>query len=185
VSGDKVYYGTVSSGNANCVNPNLTTELAKIVLHNTTRGEEALIIDTGTDGGGNFIQVSSSGDVSAWVATNAITARSQTNTTNIGSSFFFDLSITSTEVPALTVSLLIAASFRDSGAIDERVVTHPYEANNSAARQFALSTSTAQRTDMLLTVPITNRRFCFLWTASGSGTGFPRPVVRQVTVATP
>lgn len=186
VVGDKVYHNPPSSGAQNCVSPNTATELAKIILHNTTRAEEAFIIEAGVDGTDDFIRVTNSADISAWGTSDDITTRSQTNTSTIGVSRWFDCEIISTsdaDIDFLTVLLTVAASFRDTGAVDERLFLHPYKANNSPERQIAISTTTATRTEMLLYIPLIRRRFCILWTASGSGTALPRPAIRKGSVA--
>jgi hypothetical protein len=185
VSGDKVYYeaGIDLIGSVNTLESAPATDLARIVLHNTTQGEEALIIGNGNDGGGAFIQVSDAADVSGWVEDDVITARSQTNTTNIGPSRFYDIEIVDAGISDLVTMLTIIAGFRDTGATGERFFVHPYKANNSAERQFVLGVDTAQNNDVPMFVPLIERRLCILWEASGSGTAFVRPKVRKAQVA--
>lgn len=185
VSGDKVYYNAPSSGDVNTITPGATGELAKTILHNTTRTETAFIIATGADGGGNFIQVSSSADISAWVSTDAITTRSQTNTSTIGTSHFYDLEITSSEVPALATMIDVTAAFRDTGAAGERLFAHPFEASDTAKRKNTPSFLTGDVTNVRFLIPLIQSRLQLLWEASGAGTAGPSLRIQGVIIATP
>lgn len=173
VSGNQVYYNAPSSGNVNAITPNSAFELGHIVLHNTTQGEEALINGVGTDGGGNFIQVTDSDDVSSWVSTDAITTRSQTDTDTVAGFYFFDIEITSTEIPELATEIITSINtWVDSGSTGQRMFLHPYETGSSSKRikfENAL-TSGSGATGQVLEMQLTQRRFTVFWESSGSGT---------------
>jgi hypothetical protein len=185
VSGDKIYYDPPSSGGVAAITPFAATELAKIVIHNTTQVLEAFIIDTGTDGTGNFIQVSAAADISGWVATDVIVTRSQTNTSVIGSSRWFDLFISSSLVPELTTALAITVSYRDTGVIGNRMFSHPFQTNNNNKRQNTLGVSTSDNLNVIHIIGLFEKRLCVLWEASGSGTAIPLIRVREIIVAAP
>lgn len=184
ISGDKIYFNAPSSGAVDTISPVATTELAKFVIHNTTRGEQANVIATGTDGTGNFIKISNSADISAWIATNAITARSQTNTPAISAGrYFYDMNFTATEIPQLTVGIYCdIQNYNEVASYD--MFFHPYEANSNAKRQRATSIP-PNSGGFGKNIPIINRRFCLGWQASGTGTALIVLRIREVLLATP
>lgn len=184
ISGDKVYYNAPSSGSVTAITPVSSTDLAKIVLHNTTAGQEALIIGTGSDGGGDFIQVSDTTDVATWMTGDTITGRSQTNTTVIGSSYWLDVQVTSAEIPPLATGIAISAYYRDTATVDQRLFTHPFSSNVNEARQNTLSVSTATYSGYTHIIPLFDRRLTVLWEATGT-TGILLLRIREAIVATP
>jgi hypothetical protein len=187
VSGDKIYYNAPSSGHVNTITPLATTELAKITIHNTTQGESAYIIATGADGTGNYIQVSDSTDISGWVATDVITARSQTNTANPSAGiYFYDLYLSAAEIPTLAVSVSVQIhQYFDTGSIGQNSATHPYEADNIPKRRTVPSVLTAAGPGLEMMVPLINRRYCFAWQGTGTGTVRVALRIRGAIVATP
>ncbi len=185
VVGDKIYYNAPSSGNINAITPVSTAELGKIIIHNTTQTDEAKIIATGTDGTGDFIQVSAAGDISAWIATDVIVTRSQTNTsTGVSSSRFFDIEITS-ELPELTTQIKLWVSWRDTGGVDERLITHPFAANSNPKRETIISVSTARNYQGLQLQPLIQSRFVVSWESSGAGTANPLFRIYETVIASP
>lgn len=176
ISGDKIYYGAISSGAVNTITPDFAGDLCKILIHNTTQVELARIIATGTDGTGNYIQVSDSNDISGWVATDAITARSQTNTSTVGTSYFYDLEINPTQIPIPANAVMMWVSLAkmvDTGAVNEQYIFHPFQASATADRSTHITISTVNTTGnpgFYEPVPLIQRRWQLAWTASGAGT---------------
>ena len=159
--------------------------MGKIIIHNTTQTDEAKIIATGTDGTGDFIQVSAAGDISAWIATDVIVTRSQTNTsTGVSSSRFFDIENTS-ELPELTTQIKLWVSWRDTGGVDERLITHPFAANSNPKRETIISVSTARNYQGLQLQPLIQSRFVVSWESSGAGTANPLFRIYEVVTASP
>lgn len=187
VIGDKIYYNVPSSGGIKAIDPFQTDELFKIILHNTSTGgnSEAKIIDTGTDGPGNFIQVDNSADISGWVATDTITPRSQTNTSTIGGFYFFDLEFVSSLIPELTTDILITATYRDTAVLDLKLVTHTFEVSSGAKRINLITVSLSLNVENTQIQPLIQKRFQILWQASGAGTAIPLLRLRQIIVASP
>ncbi len=188
VIGDKVYYNVPSSGNVNAITPVTSIEIGKLVLHNTTQTLEAFIIATGTDGTGNFIQVSVAADIAAWVATDAITARSQTNTTQpTAGTYFFDLNLSeTTEIPLLTTLLWFALhNWVDSGGVGQQMILHPFEANSGSKRQRSETVSTTENTGLNLSMGLISQRLVISYTASGAATASLNLRARGMVIATP
>lgn len=166
-SGTSVVY-TPSAGNEESIKPVATGELAKLVLHNTTRGDYALIssVDTGT----NTITLTANAP-GTWQSGDTITTRSQTNTSTVSSSYFFDLEITSAEIDELAVAVIFQYIIKDSGAANLSYMFHPYESNVAAKRQnFQNQVANVFYRPISGPVPIIQRRFCLLFQGSGSGT---------------
>jgi hypothetical protein len=187
VIADKIYYNAPSSGNVDTISVSSTSELGKIVIHNTTQVDEAFIIATGTDGTGNFIQVSAAADIAAWIATDAITARSQTNTSTVAtSSYWYDLEIVN-ELPELTTHIGLTMSFLDTGAVSERGFIHPFASSSVPDRQNTYNGSTTSLAveQAYMEQALIQNRLCILWTASGTGTVRYILKLRSVVKAVP
>lgn len=183
-SGANITYNAPSSGAENTINPTLSTELGKIVIHNTTRGTEAYLQATNT--ATNVMTFTAAGDVSGWQNGDTLTARSQTNTDVIGSAYFYDIAITSTELPPLTTAVIITAQLTDTAA-SKFVRFHPWEAGAASKRQ-VFPTQVASVVLPIMTQPISlyKKRFTLQWDANGSGTVVLSPLrLVGLVVATP
>lgn len=170
--GAAVRYDTPSSGSEDNLTPQTTTKLAKVVLHNTTRGDSALIDDNDTTGGAGYDGEITLTDTvpGTWQAGDTITIRSQTNTSTSGSSYFVDFEITSSEIPDLSRAILCSARLRDTGAASEFLMFHPFETNVSQKRRLFLAQVANVYNDREILIPLTARKFCALWTGSGANT---------------
>lgn len=189
VSGDKVYHDPPSSGAVDAITPQGSSELGRLVLHNTTQGEEAFIVATGTDATDDFIQVSDSADISGWATSDSITVRSQTNTSvPAGGVLFFDVDMSDTsELPVLSTGLVFTVRRWDSGADGQKFWIHPWESNSNAKRiQVTNHDATpGTETDHVQTLPIIQKRICVASDASGSATAGYLLRLRGAVVATP
>lgn len=160
------YNAPTSGDDANLV-PVSTSQLAKIVLHNTTRGDEGLISNCVT--GTNTVTLTANVP-GTWQVGDTITIRSQTNTSTFsGVSYFVDFEITSgINDDSGYISIFISTT--DSGGLVS-MVTHPYEANSTSKR---LGINSQVATVLMKTfanpIEIITSRFCMAWVASGSGT---------------
>lgn len=185
--GAAVRYDTPTSGNENCIVPNSTNNFAKIVLHNTTRGDYALVDTVNTTGGAGY-----DGEITltaavpgTWMATDTITARSQTNTNTQGTSYWFDCELLdTTEVPALATKLYCQVRWLDSGGVGESQAQHPFKAFNSPDAIFTNGQVANQALYQYVEIPLIQRRFQVLWTASGAATARPRLRLLKAEVAT-
>lgn len=165
-SATSVVYNAPSSGAENVINVGSSSELAKLVLWNSTRSTGRLIssVNTGT----NTITTVSSTD--AWASTDSITIRSQTNTDTVGTSRFCELDLSqTTEIPLLARALVVFIIVADSGGAGENAILHPYEAG-AASKRRTKTTQTAQNIDGEYHLPLYDRRFTYLHTATGAGT---------------
>lgn len=159
--------------------------LGSIVLWNTTNvpPDDALIssVNTGT----NTITLTANAP-GTWANGENITIRSQTNTNNNGSAYFFDYEITSSTVPELTRAVYLELQYYDSGGANERAVIHPYEAFANSKRQNLDTTEAAVFSNRTITMmPLIERRFTVQFTASGSNTVLLNLYLLGVEVATP
>lgn len=168
-SGSTLVYNTPSAGTAQIINLYTSNQLAKIVLHNTTRSEELLIdsVDTGTS------TITFTATVpGTWASGDTITIRSQTNTDSLDSVYFVDFDLSSSDnntIPATATQLWIEIDVVDSGAPDGiRALLHPYQAGVASSRRGLKTVDGYARG--VLPVPIISQRFQFLCGASGSNT---------------
>ena len=180
------YNVALTSGAENTIVPVAATDLFKLVLHNTTRGEEALISSVNT--GANTITVTAAADVASWIDTNVLSVRSQTNTDLSAASYWFDLYTESTDIPALATAIQFAVhTFVDSGATARYIRPHPWVAGSAPKRQFienALITGGGACGQTLI-LPFYQRRFCVNWVASGAATASLELRMRSAIVAKP
>jgi hypothetical protein len=167
-SGTSVVYNAPSSGNENVIPPT-GTNLAKMVLYNTTRGDSAQIssVNTGT----NTITLTATVP-GTWASGDTITIRSQTNTDLVTSSYFMDFAIDDTSViPANICALDMAWNvLTDSGGAASSQL-HPFDTGAASKRQTFRVMATGQvNSGELMRVAFNNRRFELNFAASGAGT---------------
>jgi hypothetical protein len=160
-----VVYNAPSAGSEDAINNTSSSELAKAVLHNTTRGTTRLIssVNTGT----NTITTVSS--VDSWADTDTITIESQTVTS--GSAFkYIDLDLSQqSAVPVLARAILIETYGVDSGA-STRTNWHPFETASGSKTQARFNPSAGQRVDSIVAIPLLERVFTYRSEASGAAT---------------
>lgn len=184
--GAAVRYDTPTSGAENCIVPNSTNNFAKIVLHNTTRGDYALIDTVNTTGGAGYDgEITLTANVpGTWQVGDTITARSQTNTNVQGTSYWFDCELlNTTEVPDLATKLYCQVRWLDSSGVGESQAQHPFKAFNSPDAIFTNGQVANQALYQYVEIPLIQRRFQVLWTASGAATGRPRLRLLKAEVA--
>lgn len=167
-SGTSVVYDTISSGDEANLVPTASTQLGKLVLHNTTRGDDALISDCNT--GTNTITLTDTVPA-AWANNDAITIRSQTMLGTKGSAYFMDIDISSGIPTEIITMYLYVNKWEDSGGVGQEVILHSYKdevdgtriafANQVAGVKFAAAAPT----------PMVGSRFTMAWTTSGANTG--------------
>lgn len=169
-SGTSVVYNTPSSGDENNLVPASTSQIGKMVLHNTTRGDEALI--SNCNAGTNTITLTATVP-GTWANGDTITIRSQTNTSNPGTNVYFvDFEIVS-GIDALAASLIFFSVCRDSSSATQQIVVfHPYEASAISKRRTTRTPPVVgQYQDWTSPpIPLISNRFCLSWDASGTGT---------------
>jgi len=161
-------YGAVTRGDEANVVPSATTQLAKMVMHNTDRGNDALVSNcvTGTN------TVTLTDDVPGdWEVGDEVTICSQTNTTNPSANvYFIDFEITS-GADALTRYIIPYVAWRDSGAANLDLTTHSYETNSNAKRRgIKIQVANVYINLPAAPVPLIKARFCMSWGASGANT---------------
>lgn len=181
-SGTTLNYDTVT-GNEDSIVPQSSSELGKLLLYNSTRGEYARI--TAVSVGSNQITVSDSGDISGWQNNDDIQVNSNVNLHTISGYHFYDVEITSDEVPALTRAIWFRMFVLDSGGVTA-ASTHPWEEWSLAKRDGGINNLVSGgQIPAMVRIPLINRRFCWLHRASGSGVSRMVMELRSVEVAAP
>jgi len=179
-----VVYGTVTTGSEDVLDVTTPT-LARMRLHNTTRGTYRLIVsvDTGT----NTITTETSSD--SWASGDDITIRSQTSDPGSGTSRYFDLDLSqTTAVPVLARGIALNLRFEDSGAANELGDLHPLTAFGQGQRftvRNPVASSVAAAPFRFFPLPLHEQSFCYRSTASGSGTGLSLIRLAGYYLATP
>lgn len=172
-SGTSVVYNAPSSGDEENLNVFNSSQLCKMLLHNTTRGDSALISDVNT--GTNTITLTTTAP-GAWANGDTITIRSQVNTgTPLGGAIYFcDLEW----VGATHQGFVGYQNLRDTGSVGV-VGIHPYATYNASKLQVFRTQGTGQifESSYLVGLDAANKRFCLTWQASGSNT--LRLILRQ------
>jgi hypothetical protein len=163
-------YNAPTSGNENCIGVTVASNLGKIVLHNTTRGTEALIASVVV--ATNTIQLMANVPA-GWQVGDTITARSQTNTgTVVAGCYFFDIDVS--EAFAATVAALdVDLVFSDSGAATRVLWSHPYLAYAAPKIRQVTCQAAGVYNQRGAIVALVNQRFTLGWYASGAATAYP------------
>ena len=176
------YTAPISSGSEDAIVPQSTLELGKLVLNNTTKGEEAYIEAVNT--GANDIQITDAADTVGWENGDALSVRSQTNTHNRGAARYFDVFLASTEIPALAVGMHVNWLVRDTGGIQDFYI-HPWQTRVETKDYLQAGQVANVNLYGFAPIPIINRRYTFSHVASGAGTARTQQRVFEVILATP
>jgi hypothetical protein len=160
-------YTPVSGDELNLV-PGNTTAIAKLRLYNSTRSTYGLINDADT--ATNTITLTATVDA-GWQVGDSITLRSQTNTSAVSGTYFFDFEIEdNTEIPDLARAVEAQIAFRDTGAAGETARVHPWETNSGAKRRVFQAQVANQLLYTRFFTTFIQRRFVMQWSSSGAGT---------------
>lgn len=164
-------YNDPTSGDEKCIMPFSSANLGKVVLHNTTRGDSALInyavIDTNTIG----LTAAVPG---TWQVGDTITTRSQTNLDTYGPAYYFDVDLSGT-IGAAVAALVLTSFFTDTGGVDTyQFRVHPYETYASYKVQITTSMVANIMSIRTIIMPMISQRLTVLWRASGAGAADPR-----------
>lgn len=157
------------TGYEDSIVPDDSAELGHIILYNTDRGNDELYIqDTNT--GTNVITFTANVPA-AWLNGDAVQANSLMNTSALsGDARFFDIKLTSPEIPDLTRSVVAELRHEDSGTVtDERDWLHPWETNSGPKRLERYLQKAAIRIQTRVLLNLIDRKFC--WAAFGTGSG--------------
>lgn len=164
-SGATLVYTITGGTNEDNITPASAGELAKIVLHNTTRGDSVLIdsVDTGTN------TITATANIpGTWANTDVITTRSQTNTDTISSMYFTDYDLSSADNDKISrLAVFITGFFSMSDVGTAAAYYHPYE-TGAASKRYAISSIAGAR--LMAEIPIVDNKFCMSNNASGTGT---------------
>lgn len=185
-SGSTLVYNAPSSGAEDTIEPTASSQVGKIVLHNTTRGDSALIssVDTGT----NTITLTAAVP-GAWASGDSITTRSQTATGAIDTGVrLYDLDLSGLSLNPLTRHIILNIYHRDTTAsAAQYTIVHPFEAVTGA---FAVGDNVLGNGNNIFNVKLAEialkqNKICFGLHASGSGTGSLIIRIRGIDVACP
>lgn len=162
-------YNAPSSGDEANLVPVSTNQIAKMVLQNSTRSNDALISDCDT--GTNTITLTANVP-GTWQVGDTITIRSPVNFTQPTAGAYFVEFEFASDMDALARHMIISDAFADSAA-NNIAWFHPYQANASNRRR-ALRTQAANiALDWTSPpIPLIQSRFCLAWNASGANTVF-------------
>lgn len=167
--GATLTYNAPSSGDENNLVPSNTSLIAKMVLHNTTRGTSGLI--SNCVAGTNTITLTANVDA-GWQVGDTITIRSQTNTATpyAATTFYVDFEFVS-DLNDLARYVSFYLVLRDTGAAGQRLAFHPYETNDGVkARTVRTQVANISNDIAPPPLPLIQKRFCMVWDASGTGT---------------
>jgi hypothetical protein len=191
--GDSTWVGTIAtlpggavltynvvSGDENWLDMYSATTIARLMLHNTTRGDNALISDTVVATNTITLTAAVPG---TWQVGDTITIRSQTNANVFGGAYYLDYEIT-TEIPGLTRSVLIDYTWQDNGANGQNGSIHSWEAYNFS-KKVVLYSDTTHVVKQTALIPLFQRRFTFQANASGGGACFASLYINGYIVASP
>lgn len=166
-----VVYNAPSSGNENVIDPDAATHLGRMVLFNSTRGTERLIVDTNT--GTNTITTENSAD--AWANGDTITIRSQT-VTGVGPPYMIDVDLSlvpAGDLDPLARAMLIKVTEQETGTVVagfSYTVTHPYETFNNNKQITVLAQISTQFIAVHSVQVLIEQRFCWRADANGAAT---------------
>lgn len=164
-AGSTLTYGVVT-GNENALVPNATTQLAKLRLYNTTRGEYLLISNCNT--GTNVITFTSAVPA-GWANGDAITIASQTVSGGAGN--WVDLEITSG--PTNKNALFLNVQWTDSGAVSSATIArlHPFE-TFATSKIFAVPAQVSGITmAAMVLIRTVGNTFTVSWVSTGASSG--------------
>lgn len=169
-SGSTLVYTPVS-GNENVLVPASTSQLAKMRLYNSSRGEYLLISNTNT--GTNTITFTSAVPA-GWVNGDTLTTASASVT---GGGFsWVDLELTSGDYVGKT-SVFLYMSMTDSGGAGQFFLAHPFEAFAASKLTATVITQTTNALNEAFPYKLTSNIITVAWTASGAATA--TPIIRQ------
>lgn len=154
-SGTSVVYNAPSSGTESVLVPTSTSQLAKMVLYNTTRSNGALISNCNT--GTNTITLTATVPAN-WANGDTITIASQT--VSGGSLNWIDLQITSG--PTGKNSLFLKLQFSGNAAAN-RMIVHPSETFSSSKNNLVQTQVASVPNDSLALVPINSNKLAIAW----------------------
>lgn len=161
-SGTSVVYNAGFTGNENALVPASTSQLAKLRLYNTTRGNSALISNCNT--GTNTITLTANAPAS-WANGDTITITSQTVSGGTGN--WIDLEITSG--PTDKTYLMFNVQVIDTTTTNIGLRIHPFE-TFATSKQFVALTQVTNVTFAVPTPPIkiTSNVFSISWNNTGA-----------------
>lgn len=169
VSSANVVWNVGPTGNADSIVPASTSELCKLVCHNTTENNTGLIssVNTGT----RTITLTANAPGS-WSASDAIQVNSRINTDVIGASSntFYDVEVADTAtIPALATNLWLYITVSDTGGSNS-TLRHSYSTGAAGKRAGTVSPAANVSATCVIPVALIGRRFQIECTATGSGT---------------
>lgn len=164
----------LTSGAENTIvpgHPPAGAHYAKTRLYNETRDNHALILSV--DIGANTITVTDAADISDWVNTDVITARSQLSVIGAGATYMYDADLSDADndtIPATARVLEISCAAKDTGAAGAVSYLSTWEVYSGAKVKQTPSYVAGELTFRTSPIPLFQRRFTFATFASGAGT---------------
>jgi hypothetical protein len=162
-SGSTVTYNAPSGGNENVLNPFSSSQLAKMRLYNTTRGNSALILSN--NAGTNVITLTATAPAN-WAAGDTITIASQTVVG--GSGNWVDFEITSG--PTGKSALFVVVANQDTTTAGQVLRIHPFSTYGDGNVQASVNQVNARTLFSTHLIKVNSNVFTVSWTASGATT---------------
>jgi hypothetical protein len=165
---ETVAYDTIT-GNENSIVPyNAGTDIGNLVLHNTTRGDSALIdsVNAGTN------TITLTGSVSeTWANNDDIQVNSPTcDNEGAGGYYFFEVDL-SGFLPATTVGAELLTGKYDSAAGGYFISLHPFETYGVAKQITGYNQVGGKWLMQYRPAQINSQKICVSWNTSGAATG--------------
>lgn len=158
------------TGNENSIVPAAATQLAALVLWNTSKTPDEYALIQATDTGTNTITPVTT--ITGWSNGESIQVNSTTVTGTLGGATFFDVEIKNTTViPALAVAVIFEATANDTGGPAQFFI-HPYGDGVVAnAKTQTVTSQVASISNRKYTkISLNQRRFCIGIDATGAAT---------------
>jgi len=151
---------STSTGSISTITPT-GTGLFKVVIRNTTRGDEALVDSvSGSD-------ITFDAVPGTWQDGDSLTAQSDV----VSTAGYYTLDCTgSGDIPAVTVGVVLMAWIQDTGDVGETFHIHPYATYGSHTGINLFNQNTSVYAASVVFVGLSARRIAFRTTASGSNT---------------
>jgi len=158
---------TVSTGNEDIFAVLGTSELAKTMLYNSTRGTYRLI--TACNTGTNTLTTVSTTD--AWANGDTITVLYQTINDTTAGQTFIGLSLASqSEIPILARSVILQGGVQDTGGAGRTLLFHPNEAYSIPKILSVQNTQSTQQNIFHNSMPLIDRILGMKTVTAGAGT---------------
>lgn len=167
----KIISYTFVSGSENSIDVRLESgqEIGHLVLHNTTTGEEALIVSVDTTGDAITVKEAVSENWSAAGGGDTIQVNSPT-VTSVWAYKYYEVDCCDF-LPVNATAILLYVQIKDSNSTGGRLVAHPFETEGTGKRiRIDPQVANIQHNFQII-LPIINQKFVWLFDATAATSG--------------